>query len=172
MKRGSSSAEAIATNDIPLAVLHSQGKYLPGERSEQWRGEGHCSELPLSRVLDLIPHFTITSLVGSKRLEFEQKDNPAILHDGVSGDRSEMLDKSHSTEVMQRARLELEKGDVSQEELEGCIRAFRFQPDRLECMLGGPESVMWERWEWLRDESEGAPTGAIAWNKPKRLVPH
>jgi hypothetical protein len=172
MKRGTSTSEAIATSGLPLAVLHSQGKYLPGEQSEQWRGEGHCAVLPLSRVLDLIPHFTITSLVGSKRLEFEHKDDPEILHDSVSGDRNEMLNKSHSTEVMQKARIELENGDVSQEELEGCIRAFRFQPDRLECMIGGPESVMWERWEWLRDESEGAPTGAIAWDEPKQLVPH
>jgi hypothetical protein len=172
LKRGSATAEAIASGGTPLSVLHSQGKYLPGEQSEQWRGEGHCAVLPLSRVLDLVPHFTITSLLGSKRLELEYKDHPEILHDSVSGDRNTMLNKSHSTEVMQKARIELENGDVSTDELEECIRAFRFQPDRLECMIGGPESVMWERWEWLRDESEGAPTGAIAWNEPKRLVPH
>lgn len=172
MKRGSATSDAIATSDLPIAVLHSQGKYLPGEKSEQWRGEGHCAELPLSRVLDLIPHWTITSLVGSKRLANEYKDHPELLHESVSGERNEMLNKSHSTEVMQKTRIELENGDVSQEELEGCIRAFRFQPDRLECMIGGPESVMWERWEWLRDESDGAPTGAIAWNEAKQLVPH
>jgi hypothetical protein len=142
MKRGGKAAEAIANGHAPIAVLHSQGKYLPGERAEQWRGEGHCVELPLSRVLDVIPHFTITSMVGSKRLEFECKENPDILHGSVSDERNVMLNKSHSTEVMQKARIELENGDVSQEELEGCIRAFRFQPDRLECMIGGPESVM------------------------------
>jgi hypothetical protein len=172
MKRGTSTSEAIATSGLPLAVLHSQGKYLAGEQCEQWRGEGHCAVLPLSRVLDLIPQFTTTSIVGSKRLAAEHKEDPKILHDGVSGDRNKMLNKSHSTEVMQKARVELENGDVSQEELEGSIRAFRFQPDRLECMVGGPEQVMWERWEWSRDESEGAPTGAIAWDEPKQLVPH
>jgi hypothetical protein len=143
MKRGSATAEALATAGSPMAMLHSQGKYLPGEKAEQWRGEGHCAVLPLSEILDLIPHFTITSLVGSKRLELEYEHYPEMhVHNNVSDDRNAMLNKSHSTEVMQKARIELENGDVSQEELEGCIRAFRFQPDRLECMIGGPESIM------------------------------
>lgn len=171
MKRGSSTAEAIAAGK-QIAVLHSQGKYLPGESAEQWRGEGQCKVLPLAHVLDLIPHFTITGLVGSKRLELEHKDDPEALHSNVSDHRNAMLNKSHSTEVMQKARIELENGDVSIQELEASIHAFRFQPDRLECMIGSTDSVMWERWEWLRDDSEGPPTGDIAWNDPTRLVPH
>lgn len=127
--------------------------------------------LPLAQVLDLIPHFTITSLVGSKRLEAEYKKFPDDSGTGAMDSRNPMRNKSHSTEVMQKTRVELENGDVSTEELDECIQGFRFQPDRMECMIGGPEIIMWERWEWFRDE-EGSPFGAIDWNDAKRLVPH
>jgi hypothetical protein len=88
----------------------------PARNRNEWRGEGPCAELPLSRNDS---HFTITSLVGSKRLEFEHRII-LVIHDGVSGDRSEMLNKSHSTEVYIKTH-ELENGDIPQEELEGCI---------------------------------------------------
>jgi hypothetical protein len=128
--------------------------------------------LPLSQVIDLIPHFTVTSMVGSNRLELEQTDNSQVLKT-ASEERNFMLNKSHSVEVMQKSAKELENGDVSLPELDACIRAFRFQPDRIECMVGGPETVMWERWEWLRNiEAKDTPTGGIAWNDPKQLVPH
>jgi len=48
----------------------------------------------------------------------------------------------------------------------------------VECMLGGPDSaVMWDRWEWLRKSAADAADGGsaedgIAWNDPKRLIPH
>ena len=53
----------VLENGKPISFLHVQGKFLPGEKAEQWRGEGTCKPIGLPEVLDLIPHFTITSMV-------------------------------------------------------------------------------------------------------------
>ena len=87
-----------------------------------------------------------------------------------------MENRSHTTEIVQKTRLELENGDISAQEIDDAIRvrilvgysvctaaclyilnslmwpqAFRFHPKRLECLMGGPDSIMWERWEWSKD---------------------
>jgi len=147
MKKGSGTCDSLASGR-PLAILHLQGRYLPGETAEQWRGEGHCERLPLNDLMDLLPHYTVASMVSSKRIEKEK--------DGIlSGDRPMMENKSHATEIMQKTRLELENGDISDQEIDDAIRAFRFHPSRLECTIGGPDSILWDRWEWLKDESSG-----------------
>jgi hypothetical protein len=38
--------------------------------------------------------------------------------------------------------------------------------------MGGPDSVMWDRWEWLRDPSGNDEAGQPVWNDPKQLMPH
>ena len=79
---------------------------------------------------------------------------------------------------MQKTRVELENGDISMEELDASIQAFRLQPTRIECMIGGPdESVMWDRWEWMADtEDTNGPTtnvdDVLVWKDPTHLVPH
>jgi hypothetical protein len=170
MKQGSGTAQSVA-GGTPVALLHQQGKFLPGEHAEQWRGEGVCNTIDLGHVLDLIPHFTVTSMVASSRIAAEKQVDAA---ETVSEGRLAMQSKSHLTEVMQKTRIELENGDVSMSELKSCIAAFRFRPHRMECMLGGPDTVMWDRWEWLRDPDAAvtAPGDAIAWAEPKHLVPH
>ena len=82
--------------------------------------------------------------------------------------------KSHFTEIMQKTRIELENGDLTMEELDDCIRAFRLQPVRVEFMRAGPESsIMWDRTEWLRDlTDEQHHDGSLSWKEPHRLVPH
>ena len=178
MKRNHKTAELLVKGH-PISFLHTQGKHLPGERAEQWRGEGNCVALELSDVLDLIPHFTLTSMVASRRLKLEQEqDALQEMSKDVSAERLALLNKSHFVEIIQRTRIELENGDISLEELDQSIRAFRLQPDRVECMLGGPDTIMWDRWEWLResgddnnDESTSGKTG-LSWSEPKHLLPH
>jgi hypothetical protein len=59
---------------------------MPGETAEQWRGEGYCERMVLTKeMLDKLPSYTITSMVASKRLELEKGDHVEELHDGVSG---------------------------------------------------------------------------------------
>lgn len=169
LKRGSPTSDSVASGR-PVAILHQQGRFLPGESAEQWRGEGRCDELKLGDVLDLIPHHVVTSIVASSRISAEK--SAAAGKEGVSVGRLAMLSKSHVTDIMQKTRRELESGDISMEELERCIIAYRFEPERLELMFGGPDSVMWDRWEWLRDTQGDAERGSIAWVDPKHLVPH
>jgi hypothetical protein len=71
MKKGSGTCDALA-NGRPIAILHLQGRYVPGETAEQWRGEGSCKRLPLDDMLDRLPHYTITGMVSSKRIEKEK----------------------------------------------------------------------------------------------------
>jgi hypothetical protein len=84
MKKGSGTCDALA-DGRPVSVLHLQGRYVPGETAEQWRGEGYCERLPLHDLLERLPHYTITSMVGSKRIE---KEKGKKLTDGVSEVRS------------------------------------------------------------------------------------
>jgi hypothetical protein len=174
MKRGHKTAHLLLQG-CPISFLHTQGRHLPGETSEQWRGEGRCEELKLADVLDLIPHFTLTSMVGSRRLKMEKTNSDSLeeMTKDVSPERLALLNKSHFIEVVQKTRVELENGDISLEELDQSVQAFRLKPDRIECMLGGPDSITWDRWEWLRDlESDGGTGSAILWSDPKHLVPH
>jgi len=62
----------------PVSILYSQGKYLPGEKAEQWRAEGHAEKIPLSHILEKIPHYTITSMVASKRIAMEQFEGSEV----------------------------------------------------------------------------------------------
>ena len=72
MKKGSTTCDSLADGQ-PVSILHLQGRYMPGESAEQWRGEGICRRLPLDEVLDRLPHYTITSMVASKRAENESE---------------------------------------------------------------------------------------------------
>lgn len=160
MKRSSPTAVS-ARAGLPAAFVYQEGKFLPGQSAEQWRGEGVCEEIPLAQVVDLIPSFTATSMIASCRIAAEVSSaNAADVSDG----RLAMMNKSRTTEVMQRTRNELEKGAISMDEMNEAIAAFRLKPDRMEYMRGGPDTVMWDRWEWLRDKD--------GWIDPKHLVPH
>ena len=68
----------------PVSILHLQGRYLPGESAEQWRGEGVCERMPLEGLLDRLPHYTVTSMVASKRIELEKGNAVHELQEGVS----------------------------------------------------------------------------------------
>ena len=93
--------------------------------------------------------------------------------------------RSHMIEIMQQTRQELDNGQISMNELQECIRPLRLQPDRVECMLGGPDStVMWNRWEWsrLKQQQRGSvhttttttttTKDPLIWSNPRQLVPH
>lgn len=85
MKKGSGTCDALA-GGRPISILHLQGRYMPGETAEQWRGEGFCERMVMSpELLNNLPSYTITSMVASKRLEMEKGDLVEELKDGVSG---------------------------------------------------------------------------------------
>lgn len=175
VKRDSVISEAMNQGQ-GLAFLHTQGLFLPGQSAEQWRGEGQCLALPLSEVISEVPHFVLTSMLGSKRIAEERTAGWPV--DDESDDdpsqRGAVESRSHVTEIMQKTRIQLENGDVTLEELDECIRAFRLQPERLECMWASQDSsVMWDRWEWQQDVAQlESPEGAIAWKPPRNLIPH
>lgn len=184
VKRGSTVADALSRGQ-ELSFLYTQGLFLPGQSAEQMRGEGLCLALPLAEVIAEIPHFVITSMVGSTRIAAEGRKGwpvdeeqaeaaaPTEPVSEASSHRSPVENRSHLTEIMQKTRLELENGDVTLEELNECIRAFRLQPERIEGMWASPDSsVLWDRWEWLRDVAGDCPEGLMSWQPPRNLVPH
>lgn len=77
VKQGSASSKNFAAGNA-VSILHSYGKYLPGEKAEQWRAEGHCEKIPLLEILDKVPHYTITSMVASKRLAMEDYEGSEV----------------------------------------------------------------------------------------------
>eukprot|EP00980_Cylindrotheca_fusiformis_P024493 scaffold11961_cov122-Cylindrotheca_fusiformis.AAC.5 len=164
MKKGSGTCDSLASGR-PLSLLYMQGRYVPGESAEQWRGEGSCQKQPLSEVLEVLPHYTMVAMIGSKRIELEKGNNVDELREGVSEKRLAMQNKSHTIEVLQRTRMEMENGEITDEEKDNSIRAFRFRPTRLECMAGGPESILWSRWEWTKGDDGN-------WKEPMELLPH
>ena len=56
----------------PVSILYSQGKYKPGNTAEQWRGDGMLEKIPLTDVLHCLPHYTVTGMLVSKRMEKER----------------------------------------------------------------------------------------------------
>jgi hypothetical protein len=77
-----------------------------------------------------------------------------------------MGNQSHFTELVQKTRVDLENGRIADEELEACLGAWTFQPQRMERMDGGPDAIMWSRWEWLlSDDGKG-------WAEAKHILPY
>ena len=76
-------------------------------------------------------------MVAVQRLESETAEQKQ--------ERAHVENHAHWTEVVQKARQELESGQVSAEELEASVSALRFRPLRIEYMRGGPG-----RWIVLR----------------------
>ena len=70
-----------------MSILHLQGRYMPGETVEQWRGEGVCETRPLSEIRDKLPTYSIVAMLSSKLIEREKGDHVEELRDGVSGVR-------------------------------------------------------------------------------------
>lgn len=151
----------------PVSILAQTGRYKAGETAQQWRGDGHCDILPLEDVLDVVPGFTVTHMVAAKRME--QEDGTVSESESH---RASVKTTSHLTEMVQQARSDQEDGSLTFEELNSAIRAFRFHPDRIECMTGSPDNVCWERWEWTRLSSGDCPEGTIPWDDARALLPH
>ena len=83
MKKGCNASDNMALEQ-PLAVLFSQGKYVPGQSAEQWRGEGHCVKIPLEEVLQCVPHYTLTGMLVSKRIENESQALNGEMQEDIS----------------------------------------------------------------------------------------
>ena len=147
------SASCPYANSNPVSFLYTVGKYKPGETVEQWRAEGSCVPMELGSILDRVPRYSIAETVATVRLIAERSagqegngDRPAA----VSDRRTSMGNQSHFTELVQKTRVDLENGRIADEELEACLGAWTFEPRRMERMQGGPDAIMWDRWEWLR----------------------
>ncbi|KAL3937513.1 MAG: hypothetical protein SGBAC_007405 [Bacillariaceae sp.] len=166
MKKGCGTCDFLASGK-PLSILHLQGRYMPGETVEQWRGEGICEIRPLSEIRDKLPTYSIVAMLSSKLIEKGKGDMLEELKDKVSGKRLAMENKSRTTELIQSTRLAYENGEISDAAVEESIQAFRFKPSRLECMIGGPDSVLWNRWEWQTNDENND-----TWNPAKALLPH
>eukprot|EP00586_Coscinodiscus_wailesii_P016656 CAMPEP_0172501824 /NCGR_PEP_ID=MMETSP1066-20121228/153880_1 /TAXON_ID=671091 /ORGANISM="Coscinodiscus wailesii, Strain CCMP2513" /LENGTH=184 /DNA_ID=CAMNT_0013276831 /DNA_START=285 /DNA_END=839 /DNA_ORIENTATION=+ len=169
-KKGFSSQRFADKN--PVSILHTNGQYVAGEIVQQWRAEGICKPLDLVDIIHKASDYTIAGIVASTRStkdsvegrtdESSQDDNLEMISEG----RNPLSATTEFTEIIQSTRNELEAGSVPLEELNESIQAFRFCPSRVELMVGGPDQVMWNRWEWklLGDGKE--------WSKPIHILPH
>lgn len=165
VKKGTSTGRAFNTG-CPVSILVQTGRYIPGESAEQWRGEGHCEALPLTDIIEVVPDYTVSHMVASRRIELEEESEKK--------ERSVVESTSHLTEVVQQVRTELVDTAIPYEELADSISAYRFHPDRLELMSGSPDRTLWHRWEWLRDDhGDGScPEGSIDWKDASLILPH
>eukprot|EP01083_Nonionella_stella_P193198 713798_1 len=157
MKNRGHSSDLLFAKDQYISFLYTHGQYLPGEKVEQWRAQGICHPLRMKEVIQHAPSHTIVEMVASHRAHKE-------------GDAREDMDLSHFLDIVQETRAELDKGEVPTIELEEAIRAWRFVPAQIEKMVGGPDQVMWDRKEWVREEDSTKSEGGN-WIEPKRLMP-
>lgn len=72
---------------------------------------------------------------------------------------------SHYLEVVQKTRQRLLSGELRRDELNKSVMLVKFVPTRMERYIGGPDQVIWDRWEWKRD-------GNASWSEPTRLLPY
>ena len=124
----------------------------------QWRGDGSCEKIDLDEVLEYVPEYSITEIIASCRARKEI--------DNTSDRMSIQGLQSKFTEIVQETRVDLANSNVSPEELKSCIQAWRFVPENMEKMTGGTDEIMWERWEFSREE------GSLNWREPRQLMPY
>ena len=166
-KRAAESASCPYANSNPVSFLYTVGKYKPGETVEQWRAEGSCVPMDLASILDRVPHYSIAETVATVRLIAEKGAAGDESADGVSDHRTSMGNQSHFTELVQKTRVDLENGRIADEELEACLGAWTFEPRRMERMQGGPDAIMWDRWEWLRSAGDEK-----SWAEANHILPY
>jgi hypothetical protein len=150
MKNKGHASDLLFLTDQYTSFLYTFGKYLPGQKIEQWRAQGLCQPIRLKEVINHVPPYTIVEMVASVRANKE-------------GDKRDDMDVSHFTELIQQTRIDLERGDVPMMELEEAVRAWRFVPYQVERMVGGPDQLMWDRKEWIYKDGK--------WIEPVRLMP-
>jgi len=153
MKNRGHASNLLFLKDQYVSFLFTHGKYEPGEKVEQWRAKGLCQPLRLKEVIDYAPEFTIVEMVASMRANKE-------------GDSRADMELSHFEELVQEARSEYQQDQVPIMELEEAVRAWRFVPYQMEQMIGGPDQLMWNRKEWVREEDDSAE-----WVEPTQLMP-
>lgn len=159
-------------NNTPVSISHVCGKFVHGESVEQWRSEGLLKTIPLTEeLIKHIPDYSLVGLVASQRAEKESGNIIGSTSDGYK--TMENRDRLHFIETVQGARAHLEKGDVSIDEINDSVEAFRFIPDRIEQMKGGPDKIIWDRWQWKRIHNDNDKNESeLEWSKPIQLLPY
>lgn len=151
-------AESIFDFDRPVSFLYTDGKYKPGHKVTQWRGEGVCKKIPLEDVLAYVPEYTLTEVVASCRArKFFDNTSERLCIQGT---------KSKFIEIVQQTRADLANSQISLEELNQSLQAWKFVPRSLEKMTGGTDEIMWDRWEF---DKEG---DSDSWREPRQLMPY
>ena len=151
MKNRGHASDLLFAKDQHVSILHTYGKYVPGEKVEQWRAKGLCHSIRLQDLLlESTPSYTIIEMVASARANKE-------------GDSREDINLCHFTDLVQQTRMDLENGNLSMMEIEDAVRGWRFVPYQVERMIGGPDQVMWDRKEWKFKHGK--------WIHPNRLMP-
>lgn len=151
-------SDSIFDHKRPVSFIYTEGQYKPGHHVIQWRGDGFCEKIDLDQVLEHVPEYSITEIVASCRARRDiQNMSDRMSIEGV---------KSKVTELVQQTRAEYENSELSFDELNRCIQAWRFVPDEMEKMTGGPGEIMWDRWEFTREE------GTMNWCEPRHLMPY
>mmetsp|Transcript_22393 Transcript_22393/g.33134 ORF Transcript_22393/g.33134 Transcript_22393/m.33134 type:complete len:260 (-) Transcript_22393:74-853(-) len=151
-------SDSIFDHNRPVSFLYTEGKYKPGHKVVQWRGDGICQKIDLEEVLEYVPEYSISEIIASCRARKEI--------DNTSDRMSIQGLQSKFTEIVQETRADFVNSNISPEELKSCIQAWRFVPENLEKMMGGPDEIMWERWEFSREE------GSSNWREPRQLMPY
>ena len=141
-----------------MSFLYTEGKYKPGYKVTQWRGEGVCAKIELEELLTYVPEYTLTEIVASCRARKEM--------DNMSERQSITGVKSRFIEIVQETRQELANSQVTMKELNSCIEAWRFLPSEMEKMVGGTDEIMWDRWEFRKEE------GSEVWKDARQLMPY
>jgi len=152
-KNKATSAACVSSDDKPVSFLYTEGKYRPGENIVQYRANGTCQRVPLDeKLLSIIPEYTITEIVASKKARLEAATSSEIRL-SIEGKQSRF------TEIVQETRSALAKGEIPVSELQNCIACWRFEPEIIETMDGGPDTVMWNRIQYIKKSKADAEGG-------------
>lgn len=157
-KRRSNTAKCILSEEKPVSFLYTLGKYQPGEHVVQYRASGICEQLPIEEILDKIPEYTLTEIVASKRARLEAATSSETKL-SIEGKQARF------TEIVQQTRSDFASGSLSLAELSHCIQHWRFLPEMVERMEGGPDEIMWSRFQYVRDEK------TTKWKEPIQMMP-
>lgn len=166
MKRpdvGKTSTVGVLSELPKVSLLYLSGDYRAGDTIEQWRGEGTVYEIDLKDIVSFAPNHSLVLMLASKRATSQLRKLEGVITPSLEPLETEVhrtrIEKhSKFVELVQHTHRELENGNISREEIEEAICAFRLVPDRLERMIGGPDMVTWDRWEWKKQTGDKGDT--------------
>ena len=90
-----------------------------GQSSEQWRAEGHCEELPVREIMDVVPMYSLSNMMAAEKLRRElhshSMDESSTAVEKMTAPTGVEQHEEHLAELVEQARVQIDTDPLTTE---------------------------------------------------------